>query len=1311
MTWVEIAATYGNNIAVPNSVSYYYVPPLPRAGHGLVSAGDKIYVLDGHSVTQSRAVGDWSFDASVGNGAYVLVSCPGGYSRYAMPVADSLDNQECRKCKTRLEYIINPNTDTCQDCPPGLVCFGGDAVEPQLEGSTWLRNGSIYLLTSCPAGYKVATSVRGGVFDPTLQQCEACDEGSECTTPPCTVCSPCKPGFYKDLQAAQPCSECPADTYNPNMGGDSSSSCISCPTKSTTAGKTGMHNRTACICDEDYYSVITRSGREFLCQQCPARATTLGLTGQTSIDACICSEELYAVSRRDNSRICQPCPQGLVCPDSTCAVRRNISTRMCPSGHPVVGDWQVDNSSRQIRLQGCPPGYYIYFEQCQLCPAAFYCTGDRLPPTSCASGLFTPPGGETLGSCVRAVFVVVTIGLKMARHEFTDQKTLNFTRGLAKASESDPGYVVIKIVQSAEIGSQTAAVSVTSDIATADAYKAAALVKKLSLDSLKSGFAYAQFGVDEITLISVQVTSCIPGYELLESQCQVCPSNYYCVGGSLARKACPSNQYSPPGTNSSTMCKDAIFVEAIAVLAVPQINFSKSMETRFQAAMASTALVPAEKVSISSLTGVQFRRSEVGSSAVKISSLIAAVDIKSAKAIAGRIDQASLNANLLAQDMPLSSTVAVRVISQTSSESFPVALVAGVTVGGVALSVLLFCGGYYLMIEHKRRTFKQKLRDAIKSVKTGGNATTELFPLPVEISKLYTPEQVLVQDISDYQCVLQAERKSHNLNQTKNVAIKFVVPKGRCFDKNEKDRLKQEGAALKILTSKECPYTVLLSGSETDAVERDFIGWFVMNHLEGESMDQVVNIQGNSYTTVSHSNVGNPIDSIGCIQLSRDVLAALKFLHAEGVLHCDVRPSNIIRCSKVHSAKYEPVYKLIGFGSAIDMNKTVQPYKSPNLFGGDKAYMSPEMLNNPNDIKYTTDIWSLGVSMFALVSGHLPYGFGSDEHRSGNVTGNSNAKGSGVFEQLDNFTAGKLDQALIKVIGKATEPSISKRYVSADEMHDAVFMCEVMQGANQYSVFISYRASSETLLAKILFDELNHSITPAGNRVTVSCAACSSEGGQDWQASISSGLMHSVCFFPVLSCGATAPLATLLQGKFSDPEDNMFQEMLAARLLLEQRNSPSFKPMQGEMGQMRRIYPIFVGEQQPKSSEQDSIDCFYHIQGGGEQFSDSPSPPNNLAVAHFLRDRCGISIDAIRSAEAVSVKSLLDTFAELPGCQLWDQPVDLKSEELALTEEQAQLIAKEYLSCVNSTDKVLQLNLKHLRYCPCNWCKLISQII
>jgi YD repeat-containing protein len=130
------------------------------------------------------------------------------------------------------------------------------------------------------------------------------------------------------------------------------------------------------------------------------------------------------------------------------------------------------------------------------------------------------------------------------------------------------------------------------------------------------------------------------------------------------------------------------------------------------------------------------------------------------------------------------------------------------------------------------------------------------------------------------------------------------------------------------------------------------------------------------------------------------------------------------------------------------------------------------------------------------------------------------------------------------------------------------------------SVFLSYRVASEGPLARLLFDELNHSVTPAGHRVTVYWDAHRLVKGENWEEGFATGLLNSLCIFPLLSYGATAPLASLpsdessraqvlaagweerpvgrerLRGDETDAEDNVLKEILIASTLLERQVSP-----------------------------------------------------------------------------------------------------------------------------------------------------------
>ena len=217
-----------------------------------------------------RIVGDWRLDN--GSGAYVLAACPAGYTLRSTALAGSADLQECQPCLAS-QYILRPNSDACQNCPPGLKCVGTDAVSPVVDGSVWERNGSIHRLLGCPAGYSVSSVGVSGAFDATVQQCSPCQKGEECVSAPCTSCLPCRSGFYKAAVSADACTSCPADTYNPASGGQALSSCQACPTHASTKGRTGETSQAACSCEAQYYAVVV-SGLT-TCTNCPKGATCL----------------------------------------------------------------------------------------------------------------------------------------------------------------------------------------------------------------------------------------------------------------------------------------------------------------------------------------------------------------------------------------------------------------------------------------------------------------------------------------------------------------------------------------------------------------------------------------------------------------------------------------------------------------------------------------------------------------------------------------------------------------------------------------------------------------------------------------------------------------------------------------------------------------------------------------------------------------------------------------------------------------------------------------------------------------------------
>jgi hypothetical protein len=251
------------------------------------------------------------------------------------------------------------------------------------------------------------------------------------------------------------------------------------------------------VCDEGYILDFD-SNMAGVCKPCP-RETYI----------------LSPLSTIQGAASCITCPAQAVCPDGSCIFH-------------YKGIWVIDMARKQFILEGCPAGYYLSSQQqeCNPCPAAFYCTGVNNPPEPCRSNSFTPPKAKSLESCVLSEFVSIAVNLPIKRPEFNENRNLQFQTIIANLTKRDPGYVVIKVVQSG-IDPQTT--TVTSEIAVSNAQEAKALVESVN-SSVLSVVLASDGGYDHrVEVIFEQVSSCVPGYELnlTSKTCQLCRASYF----------------------------------------------------------------------------------------------------------------------------------------------------------------------------------------------------------------------------------------------------------------------------------------------------------------------------------------------------------------------------------------------------------------------------------------------------------------------------------------------------------------------------------------------------------------------------------------------------------------------------------------------------------------------------------------------------------------------------------------------------------------------------------------------------------------
>ena len=104
------------------------------------------------------------------------------------------------------------------------------------------------------------------------------------------------------------------------------------------------------------------------------------------------------------------------------------------------------------------------------------------------------------------------------------------------------------------------------------------------------------------------------------------------------------------------------------------------------------------------------------------------------------------------------------------------------------------------------------------------------------------------------------------------------------------------------------------------------------------------------------------------LSLAINMTKALMLIHKCQIIHKDINPSNII---------YDPdtkQVKIIDFGISTLLNREINGFLNPEIMEGTLAYISPEQTGRINRaIDYRSDFYSLGVTLYELLTGQLPF--------------------------------------------------------------------------------------------------------------------------------------------------------------------------------------------------------------------------------------------------------------------------------------------------------------------------------------------------
>ncbi len=235
----------------------------------------------------------------------------------------------------------------------------------------------------------------------------------------------------------------------------------------------------------------------------------------------------------------------------------------------------------------------------------------------------------------------------------------------------------------------------------------------------------------------------------------------------------------------------------------------------------------------------------------------------------------------------------------------------------------------------------------------------------------------------------------------RKVALKFLPPQFSA-DEEERKRFIHEAKAAAALNHPNI-ITVHEIGEHEGQV------FIAMEYVEGHTLKELIAVN-RSPSTVNRIPIPEVLDI--AMQISSGLAAA----HAKGIVHRDLKPANIMITE-------QGVAKIVDFGLAKLKGLTRLTKSGTTL--GTVAYMSPEQAMG-KEVDQRTDIWSLGVILYEMLTGTLPF---KGEYDQAVLYAVINEEPESVSKIRSD-----IPDDLQRIVRKALAKRPENRYQSADEL-------------------------------------------------------------------------------------------------------------------------------------------------------------------------------------------------------------------------------------------------------------------------------------
>ncbi len=238
----------------------------------------------------------------------------------------------------------------------------------------------------------------------------------------------------------------------------------------------------------------------------------------------------------------------------------------------------------------------------------------------------------------------------------------------------------------------------------------------------------------------------------------------------------------------------------------------------------------------------------------------------------------------------------------------------------------------------------------------------------------------------------------------RKVALKVLLPEV-ASDSDKLKRFLQEARAASALSHPNAAHIYEI-GEENG---RHFLA---MEYIEGETLEKKL--------------AGEPMPVAAIVAIAAQVVDALDAAHARGIVHRDIKPANLMIDPRGHVKVLDfGLAKILPGGGEGHLSSRDETITSGGVVLGTVSYMSPEQALG-RDIDQRTDLFSLGVVLYQMASGKLPFAAASAQETLARIL-------QSPPESLCRLNY-ELPAEFERIVKKCLEKDRARRYQSAREL-------------------------------------------------------------------------------------------------------------------------------------------------------------------------------------------------------------------------------------------------------------------------------------